>query len=145
MGCFRAFVALLTLFPFHISILFHVDLFAAFLRNIPALLPRNLNNDIIIDELIIIIMVISRHLLTLLPVFSDTLLLGHLHTVLDVFAVLLGDVFAALGVGGLALLTRHGLTNKRRVLRVLTNERRVLPDTAAHNWWNNAPLEYPEK
>ena len=97
----------------------------------------------------------NRHLLTLLPVFSDTLLLGHLHTVLDVFAVLLGDVFAALGVGGLALLTRHRLTNKRRVLRVLTNERRVLrvltnerrvlPDTAAHSWLNNAPLEYPEK
>ena len=82
--------------------------------------------------------------MTLLSVFSDTLLLGHLHTVLDVFAILLGDVFAALGVGGLALLTWHRLTNERRVLTVLTNKRRVLPDTAAHSWWNNAPLEYPE-
>ena len=58
--------------------------------------------------------------MTLLPVFSDTLLLGHLHTVLDVFAVLLGDVFAALGVGGLALLTWHRLTNERRAFRFLT-------------------------
>ena len=78
-------------------------------------------------------LIINRHLLTLLPVFSDTFLLGHLHTVLDIFAILFGDVFAALGVGGLALLTWHRLTNKRRVLRVLTDERRVLPDTAAHS------------
>ena len=65
-------------------------------------------------------LIINRHLLTLLSVFSDTLLLGHLHTVLDVFAILLGDVFAALGVGGLALLTWHRLTNERRAFRFLT-------------------------
>ena len=44
-GCLGAFVALLTLFPLHIAILFHVYLFAAFLRNIPALLSWNLNNN----------------------------------------------------------------------------------------------------
>ena len=82
-----AFVALLTLFPLHISVLFHIYLFAAFLRDISTLL--------------------SRHFLALLSVLSVTFLLGNLHTVLDIFTILLWDVFAALRVGGLTLLSGH--------------------------------------
>ena len=89
MGCLGAFVALLTLLPLHISVLFHIYLFAAFLRDVFTLL--------------------SRHFRALLPVLGVAFLLGNLHTVLDIFAVLLRDVFAALGVGGLTLLPGHRL------------------------------------
>ena len=51
----------------------------------------------------------SRHLRALLLVLGVAFLLGNLHTVLDIFAVLLRDVFAALGVGGLTLLPGHRL------------------------------------
>ena len=88
-GGLGALVALLTLLPLYVAILFHVNLLAALLRDVPALLPR--------------------HLHALLLVLGHALLLGNLHTVLHIFAVLLGDVFAALGVGGLALLPGHGL------------------------------------
>ena len=87
MGCLGAFVALLTLFPFHISVLFYIYLLTAFLWNVSTLL--------------------SRHFLALLPVLSVAFLLGNLHTVLDIFTVLLWDVFAALRVGGLTLLPWH--------------------------------------
>ena len=88
-GGLGALVALLALLPLYVAILFHVNLLAALLRDVPALLPR--------------------HLHALLLVLGHALLLGNLHTVLHIFAVLLGDVFAALGVGGLALLPGHGL------------------------------------
>lgn len=82
-----ALVALLALFSLHIPVLLDVDLLAVLLRDVATLLPG--------------------HLLARLLVVGHTLLLGNLHAVLHFSAALLGHIFAALGVGCLALFPGH--------------------------------------
>ena len=82
-----ALVALLALFSLHIPVLLDVDLLAVLLRDVATLLPG--------------------HLLARLLVVGHALLLRNLHAVLHFSAALLGHIFAALGVGCLALFPGH--------------------------------------
>ena len=82
-----ALVALLALFSLHIPVLLDVDLLAVLLRYVATLLPG--------------------HLLARLLVVGHTLLLRNLDAVLHFSAALLGHIFAALGVGCLALFPGH--------------------------------------
>ena len=82
-----ALVALLALFSLHIPVLLDVDLLAVLLRDVATLLPG--------------------HLLARLLVVGHTLLLRNLDAVLHFSAALFGHIFAALGVGCLALFPGH--------------------------------------